>query len=311
MRVLVSGAVAYDRIMDFPGRFTDHIIPEKIHQLNVSFNVETYRQEFGGTAGNIAYNLAQLGAEPRLVARYGSDFEVYQEWLHKNTIALRWSKPAKLPTAAAHIITDRADNQITGFFPGAMGQSYGAFPPALFSGVQLGIVSPGNVTDMQKLPGALHNHRVLYFYDPGQTIPVLSAAALKAGLAHALGLFANDYELSMILNKTGLTLSQLRKKLGMVIVTKGEQGSTIYIGRQQHRIPIVKPKRVIDPTGAGDAYRAGFLVGLLRGYPIDTLGRYAATVASYAVERYGTQVHTMTGPSVRKRYRAAFRQSLP
>lgn len=306
MRVFVSGSLAYDRIMDYPGRFSDHILPDKIHQLSVSFNVATYRQSYGGTAGNIGYSLAQLGIEPRIVARYGHDFAPYQAWLRRCGVSLQYSKPDRSATAAAHMMTDRSDNQITGFFPGALVRPYGGFPRRVFAGVTLAIIAPGNLTDMERLPSALARNDVPYFYDPGQSTTALSRRALDRGLAAALGLFCNDYELDLILKKTRTSLDALRRQLGMVVVTKGERGSDIYAGGARYHIPIVRARRVVDPTGAGDAYRAGFIAGLLRGYTIPTIGRIAATVAVAAVEHYGTQEHRLNWPQVRLRYRRSF-----
>lgn len=306
MRVIVSGSLAYDRIMDFPGRFGDHILPKKIHQLNVSFNVATFRQEFGGTAGNIAYGLRCLGIEPRIIARSGNDFSSYRTWLVRHHIPISTIRTDALATAAAHIITDQDDNQITGFFPGALGRPYGLFSKSLFADVGLAIVSPGNLPDMDRLPMELHKRQVLYFFDPGQVTTALSKATLLRGIGGALGMFCNDYELALIVSKTSLPLAQLQKRLGFLIVTRGAAGSDIYAGGEHYRIPIVKPKRLTDPTGAGDAYRAGFIAGMLRGYSIETIGRFAATVAVHAVEQYGTQTYHMTSQSVRQRFHKAF-----
>ncbi|MBI5037110.1 MAG: carbohydrate kinase family protein [Candidatus Kerfeldbacteria bacterium] len=310
MRVIVSGSLAYDRIMDFPGHFGDHILPKKIHQLNVSFNVSTFRQEFGGTAGNIAYGLRLLGVEPRIIARSGSDFGAYRTWLSRHRISQATIRTDLQATAAAHIITDQDDNQITGFFPGALGRSYGSFPKSLFTDVGLAIISPGNLVDMDRLPRELHKHQVLYFFDPGQVTTALSKATLLQGISGALGMFCNDYELAMIVSKTSLPLPQLRKRLELLIVTRGGAGSDVYAGGEQYRIPIVKPRRLVDPTGAGDAYRAGFIAGLLRGYSIETIGRFAATVAVHAVEQYGTQTYRFTSTTIRQRFNQAFGHTL-
>ncbi|OGY47284.1 MAG: hypothetical protein A3J62_02625 [Candidatus Buchananbacteria bacterium RIFCSPHIGHO2_02_FULL_38_8] len=323
-KILVSGSIAYDRIMDFPGFFKDNILPQKIHILNVSFLVKNLRESFGGTAGNIAYNLALLGERPTILANVGAkDFSPYKKWLKNHKIDL--SQVRILPgqqTASAYIITDQADNQITGFFPGAMqianrksliaNRSYG-----------LAIVSPQNHMDMVRLPVVFKQKKIPYIFDPGQQVSSLSGVQLKSAITGSKVLVGNDYEINLVSKKTNWSVSQLVKKTEILVTTLGNKGSII---RQRdpsarlrvspspsfrtYKIPPAKPKNTSDPTGAGDAYRAGFIKGLLEGWPMAKVGRFAGLVAVYTVEKYGTQTHRFNWTDLEKRYRQNFKDKL-
>lgn len=297
--------------MDFGGRFEDHILPDKIHVLNVSFHVKTFRVSHGGTAGNIAYNLALLGEAPSVFAAYGDDFFSYATWLKKKRIDLSGSRRiTQLPTASAYIITDQSDNQITGFFSGAMDRSNGPISKSAFHNAAFGIVSPGNTIDMRRYPSSFRTEKLPYIYDPGQQIVVLNKNDLLKGLNGAHTFISNDYELSLILKKTGLSLPGLLKRVEFVVTTRGEKGSFIRTGKKRYIIPPAKPKNTSDPTGAGDAFRAGYIKGILEGYSMPKVGRLAAVVSVYTVEKYGTQTHRFTWVDIQKRYKQNFKSDL-
>jgi adenosine kinase len=307
MRILVSGSLAYDRIMDFPGRFQDHILPEKIHILNVCFMVNGLTERFGGTAGNIAYNLALLGEKPVILATCGRDFSPYQEWL--TTLGLPLEGIKEIPqefTAGAYITTDKSDNQITGFNPGAM-----KYPSEYhFDGVDpaaaLAIVAPGNLEDMLVYTRKYKSLKVRYIFDPGQSIPALGGNDLREMATGALALIVNDYELEMFRQKTGLTEAGIVQLTDALITTRGEAGSIILTAGGEAHIPATPARQVQDPTGAGDAYRAGLLKGLALGLDWPPAARLGAVLASFAVEQQGTQEHRVGLPDFRQRYTQNF-----
>jgi adenosine kinase len=307
MKILVSGSMAYDRIMDFPGKFEDHILPDKIHVLNVSFEVNGLKENFGGTAGNIAYSLSLLKEKPIPLAAVGVDFDRYRRWLKENNIDL--SGIRSIPdvfTAGAYITTDLSDNQITGFNPGAMKYT----SDYSFSNVDpldcLAIISPGNTDDMIHYCRKYKALGIPYIMDPGQQIPVLTGKRLNEMISGAYLLVSNDYELDMIKKAVGADTNDLLKLTPTLITTLGENGSVIVSVDGEKKIPAIKVKQVVDPTGAGDAYRAGLIKGLVMGGPIAEAARMGATCAAYAVECYGTQAHRFTLDEFRKRYAGSF-----
>ena len=309
MNILVCGSLVYDRIMDFPGRFSDHILPGKTHILNVSFALNGVRESFGGTAGNIVYNLALLGERPKVVGVAGSDFGQYKKWLEKNKINLEHIKIAPdCPTACAYIMTDKADNQITGFYPGSKIQP--PLPPLSGGQYALAIIAPDLVARMIEYVKIFKRMEIPYIFDPGQQITSLSARQLKWAISGAKALIGNDYEIQLILNKLKINFSRLEKLVEILVVTKGEKGSEIYFKGKKIKIPPAKPKSNLDPTGAGDAYRAGFIKGLAIGWSLEKCGRLAAVTAVYTVEKYGTQTHEFTWEGIRKRYEDNYRESL-
>jgi adenosine kinase len=303
MRLFVSGSLAYDRIMDFPGRFADHILPDKIHILNVCFMVNSLTERFGGTAGNIAYNLALLGEKPVILATWGKDSEPYQEWL--GSLDLPQTGIRLIPeefTAGAYITTDLADNQITGFNPGAMKhQSEYAFddPPLEET---MAIVAPGNLVDMLAYSRHYKEKGIPYIFDPGQSIPAWGPGDLSEMAAGALALIVNDYEQEMFRQKTGLDERGLLTLTGMVITTRGEEGSELLTRLGREHIPAARPRQVQDPTGAGDAFRAGLIKGMTLKLPWATCAYLGATMASFAVEQQGTQEHRVTLAEFWRRY---------
>ena len=290
MNIVVSGSLAYDRIMDFPGYFKDHIIPEKIHVLNVCFQVNDMKEKFGGTAGNIAYALTLMGQKPFISATIGRDYHRYFEWLMKNAISTEYIRTVEDEfTACAYITTDRADNQITGFHPGAMKFSSALDFDKLDPRETLIIVSPGNLEDMVKYPQMCKARGIPYIFDPGQSLPMLPAEELIQAIEGCRILISNDYELDLILCKTGMDKEAMLNRAGAVITTLGELGSRLFTPGCEKSIPPAKPETVKDPTGAGDAYRGGLISGLVQGLAIEQCAWMGSVCASFAVECYGTQ----------------------
>lgn len=307
MRIFISGSLAYDRIMDFPGRFVDHILPEKIHILNVCFMVNGLTERFGGTAGNIAYNLALLGERPLILATAGRDFGAYRQRLAQLGLPLTGIK--EIPqefTAGAYITTDLSDNQITGFNPGAMKYASEYRFDGLDPAAALAIVAPGNLEDMLVYTRFYKQVGVRYIFDPGQSIPAWESGELREMATGALALIVNDYELEMFRQKTGLDEVDLLEITPHLITTRGEQGSVVQTDKSREEIPAVPARQVLDPTGAGDAYRAGLLLGLVLGLSWAEAGRLGAVLASFCVEKQGTQEHRLAVPEFWERYAENF-----
>lgn len=310
MRILVSGSLAYDTIMDFPGYFKDHILPEKIHVLNVSFVVDSLLINYGGTAGNIAYSLALLGERPTVLASAGRDFDRYRTWLERHGIdTMHIASVAEEVTAVAHLITDQADNQLTAFYPGAMKRACGAEIAA--AGEEMfAIVAPGNKQDMLAYPETYRKRGIPFIFDPGQQIPALSADELIQGMEGAVAFISNDYELSLVLEKIGREEEALFDHVKTVVTTLGEKGSRIRTKEKTYEISAVKPSCVADPTGAGDAYRAALIKGLISKWPWDAAARFASAAASFVVEQHGTQTHKFTFEDVQQRHQAAYGRAI-
>lgn len=307
MSILLSGSVAFDHIMVFPGHFEDHILPDKIHILNVSFLVDSLDRLRGGVAGNLAYSLALLKQPCKIVATVGRDFDEYRAVLDAmgvDTSAIQVIEDEL--TASAFITTDRADNQITGFYPGAMSRAGELSLEPHVAGTEVAIVSPTDPKAMRRHTRELTEAGARYVYDPGQQIVSLSPAALREGIEGADTLVGNDYEFAMMVEKSGLTRAELERACPTVIVTFGELGSRVFHGGERIDIPAVRPRSVVDPTGAGDGYRAGYLAALRAGLPIDVAGRFAALAATYVVEVKGTQSHRYTIEEFSERFTRVF-----
>lgn len=295
MNIIVSGSLAYDRIMDFPGHFSDHILPEKIHVLNVCFQVNGIQEKFGGTAGNIAYSLTKMGYKPTICAAIGHDYRRYFDWLTANGISTdNISIIENEFTAGAYITTDQADNQITGFNPGAMKYPSSLDFDKLNPRETIVIVSPGNLQDMMNYPRACKARGIDCIFDPGQSLPMWEAKDLVEAVEGCRILIVNDYELDLIISKTGLNKKDLLKLTGTIITTLGELGSNVATPDGEIGIPVIKAARVEDPTGAGDSYRGGLISGLVRGLDIEQCARMGSVCASFAVECYGTQEYSFT-----------------
>jgi adenosine kinase len=307
VQVIVSGSLAYDRIMDFSGHFSDHIIPEKIHVLNICFQVNGMKEKFGGTAGNIAYALSLMGVKPEISASIGHDHHRYLNWLESNGISTQSIRVIDDDfTACAYITTDRADNQITGFNPGAMRCSSALDWGRLDPQETLVIISPGNLEDMIRYPQNCKGLGISYIFDPGQSLPMLASDDLTQAIDGSRMLICNDYELDLITQKTGLALEGLLQKTATIIVTLGESGSRIYDGQKATEIPAVAPDRVDDPTGAGDSYRGGLISGLVRGLDVEQSARLGSVCASFAIECYGTQEYRFSSEEFEARYRKCY-----
>lgn len=302
MNIVVSGSLAYDRIMVFPGYFADHILPEKIHVLNVCFQVNGMREEIGGTAGNIAYALKLMGQAPIISATIGRDCQRYFGWLGQNGISTEGIRVIEDEyTAGAFITTDQADNQITGFNPGAMKRSSCLGFDGLSGPDTLVIVAPGNLEDMVNYPRECRARGIRYIFDPGQSLPTWSPPDLLKAIDGSLVLISNDYELELIMSKTGSTRKQLLERTGAIVTTLGEQGSQVCTGAGETTIPTIEPRKVVDPTGAGDSYRGGLLTGLAQGLEITRCALMGSVCASFAVECYGTQAYAFTHDEFQER----------
>ena len=290
-KILVSGSLAYDRIMDFRGKFSDYIMADKIHALSVCFVIDKVKVNFGGTAGNIGYNLKLLGEEPIILSQAGKDFGEYKRWLVKNKISLDGVRILKNKnTASAHIITDRADNQITALHLETMAVASGINEKKVkkFNNIGLAIISPGNIKDMMDAARIYKKLNIPYIADPGQQIPVLSKRELEFLIKGAEVLIVNDYEEELTKKKLK---KQIRKLVNILIITYGAKGSVILNNNKKIKIKAVKPKKIVDPTGAGDAYRAGFMKGFIAGWDLRKCGELASRIAKYPLEYYGTQEH--------------------
>jgi adenosine kinase len=307
MPIYISGSVAYDRIMDFPGKFSDHILPEKIHVLNVCFNVNGIKEHFGGTAGNIAYGLALLGEQPIILAAAGKDFAPYHNWLEQHGITCRHIRIVEDElTSGAYITTDLADNQITGFNPGAM--KYPTYPDfeAAAPEDSIGIIAAGNLEDMTSYARIFRDLKIRYILDPGQSLNIWRASDLIEAITGSWIFISNDYELELTLKHTGLSKTALLEKTGVIVTTRGEAGSTVTTSQGDVLIPAVIPEQVMDPTGAGDAFRSGLIKGLMDDRGIVTSARMGSTVASFAVEVYGTQEYKFTDSQFQSRFERSF-----
>ena len=307
MSIYISGSLAYDRIMNFPDKFSNHILPDKLHILNVCFLVQDLEERFGGTAGNIAYSLALLEEKATVLATAGSDFERYQHWLNKHGIGQDGIVTVKdNPTASAYITTDYADNQITAFNPGAMNVATNGHFTRFDTQDGLAIVSPGNLEDMQKYPEIYREKKIPFIYDPGQNIPALSGDQLKSMIKGSRILIANDYELSMIMEATGLDKNGLLQLTSAIITTLGEEGCIVTEQSSEQKIPAVKVSDAQDPTGCGDAFRSGLIKGLRLGKDLAESAQLGATCASFCVQRKGTQEHHFTMDEFWQRHASTF-----
>ena len=303
MTALICGSLAYDTVMVFEGRFRDHILPDRLHVLNVSFLAPQMRRNFGGCAGNIAYNLKLLGGE-------GHDFAPYHAWLRDCGISADNIRTIDTEfTAQAYITTDLDNNQITAFHPGAMNHSH-ANAVGDANGIRIGIVSPDGRQGMLDHAAQFARAGIPFMFDPGQGLPMFDGAALTAFIAQASWVAVNDYEASLLCERTGRTLEQLAAEVRALIVTRGAEGSRIYANGRQLEIPAAKPRTLADPTGCGDAYRAGLLFGLQRGFDWETTGRIASLMGAIKMEHHGTQHHRLTQTEFRARFRDNF-GSLP
>ncbi len=309
MNVIVTGSIAYDYLMSFPGRFAEHILPDQIEHLSVSFLVDEMRRQRGGCAANIAYNLALLGERPRVMGTVGQDFGEYRAWLEQHGVdtSLIRDEP-DLFTASFFVSTDQDGNQIASFYTGAMARARNLSFHDLDAGqVNLVVISPNDPQAMVKYAAECQDLDVPYLYDPSQQIIRLSGDELRAGLAGCSILVVNEYEFEMLQEKTGLTPEEIRATPARAcVVTLGVEGSRIWAGEAIYDIPAVPPEQTDDPTGVGDAFRAGFIKGLSANLPWDVTGRMGALAATYVIEQPGSQSHHYTLAEFVARYREHF-----
>ena len=307
---LICGSVAFDTIMVFQDRFKNHILPDKIHMLNVSFLVPQMRREFGGCAGNIAYNLKLLGDRGLPMATVGRDFGLYAEWMKKNGVPTDHVRVIDSEhTAQGFVTTDLDDNQIWAFHPGAMQMSHHN-NVADANGVAIGIVAPDGRDGMIQHAAQFAAAGVPFIFDPGQGLPMFNGEELRAFIKQATWVAVNDYEWQLVQEKTKLSAQEIAAQVEALIVTRGAEGSVIYAKGREIAIPTAKPTQVVDPTGRGDAYRAGLLHGLLHGLDWETTGRIASLLGAIKIETRGTQNHSFTAAQFEQRFHASFGRAL-
>jgi adenosine kinase len=305
-RILICGSIAYDNIMVFPGRFREQILPEQIHILNVSFLVPELRREFGGCAGNIAYNLKGLGSDALVMGTVGDDSLLYFERLKRLGIGLDCVRQVpRTLTAQAFITTDLDDNQITAFHPGAMNHSHDN-KITRDLGAGLAIVAPDGKEGMLQHARELADLGIPFMFDPGQGLPMFSGKELLAFIEQASYVAVNDYEGRMLEERTGRKLENLAPKLKALILTRGAEGSVIYANGDRLDIPCAKAKAVVDPTGCGDAYRAGLLYGIASGFDWQKTGRLASLMGAIKVASRGGQNHAVNRDEIRSLFRSNF-----
>lgn len=304
MKIVITGSIAYDYLMSFPGRFADSFLDGKTHTISLSFLVDSMKRQRGGTAPNIAYTVALLGGKPKVMATAGQDFGDYRDWLEK--IGVDTSAIVEIPDdfcASFFVNTDRDNNQIASFYTGAMAHAATLTFQKYAADANLAIISPND-------PGAMHAYidqckalGIRYIYDPSQQTARLNGEELLHGVDGCYLLTTNEYEFHLIQERTGLSEAQILARVGGLLVTKGAEGAELTVDGEQYLIPTFPPERIVEPTGAGDAFRAGLMRGMQLGVPWDVAGRMGALAASYVLEQLGTQNHTFTAQEFVARYR--------
>jgi len=310
MSALICGSVAFDTVMVFDGRFKDHILADRIHVLNVAFLVPALRRNFGGCAGNIAFNLKLLGGEGRAMATVGSDFGPYEAWMRANGLALDCIEQLDTEyTPQAYITTDLDSNQITAFHPGAMMFAHKNRVPD-DAGISIGVVAPENRDGMVQHCEQFAAAGIPVLFDPGQGLPMFDGADLRKFIGEATWIAVNDYEGSLLAERTGQSLEQIATQVEALIVTRGGEGSRIHADGKVHEIPTARVGALADPTGCGDAYRAGLLYGLQNGLDWPTTGRIASLMGAIKIEQHGTQNHRFGRADFEARFRESFGREL-
>ena len=306
MTILVTGSIAYDTIMVFPDRFRNHLLPDQLHILNVCFLTPEMRREYGGTAGNIGYNLRLLGDQPLLMATVGEDIDPYLARLRKMGIGIeQLRRVAGQFTAQGFITTDLDNNQITNFHPGAMNYSHeNHVSPGL--GARLAIIGPDGKQGMQQHARECAEHGVPFLFDPGQGLPMFSGAELEEFLRLADFVAVNDYEGKLLEEKTGRKLEEIARRVKALVYTQGARGSIIFAAGQRHDIPCVEAESVVDPTGCGDAYRAGLLHGILHGWDWPSTGKLGSVMGALKIAHRGGQNHAPSQAEIQSRFQRAF-----
>ncbi|HFE32355.1 MAG TPA: carbohydrate kinase family protein [Gammaproteobacteria bacterium] len=310
MSALICGSYAYDTIMVFHDKFKNHILPDKVHMLNVSFLVPDMRREYGGCAGNIAYNLKLLGGDPLPMATVGSDFDLYANWMDRCGIPRTHIKVyTSTFTGQAFITTDEDDNQITAFHPGAMSLSH-ENKVSDAEGASIGIVSPDGRDGMIEHAEQFAEAGIPFIFDPGQGMPMFNGDDLLRFTEQATWITLNDYEAQLFEERTGLSPHEIAERVEALIITRGGEGSHIYTAQHRIDIPAAAVATLSDPTGCGDAYRAGLLYGLMNDMDWETTGRIASLLGAIKIEKHGTQNHQFTRDEFDQRFQEAFGRSL-
>ncbi|MBL8141603.1 MAG: carbohydrate kinase family protein [Acidobacteria bacterium] len=311
MRIIVTGSIAYDYLMSFPGSFAEHILPEHLSHISLSFLVDSMDKRRGGCAPNIAYTLALLGERPVLMATAGQDFPEYRQWLEAHGVdtSLVREIPGKF-SASFFCSSDRDNNQIASFYTGAMANA-GELSFADAGPCDLAIISPNDPGAMVKYAQECRRLGIKYIYDPGQQCARSSGEELREGIVGAHMLICNDYEYELIRQKTGLEAATMLQQSAAVIVTRGERGSTIWTSDAEYAIAAVPPVREADPTGVGDAFRAGFLRGLALGADFQVSAQIGSVAAAFVLEQTGAQSHTFSWAEFSRRYEQHFGATLP
>ncbi|PKL71998.1 carbohydrate kinase family protein [Candidatus Kuenenbacteria bacterium HGW-Kuenenbacteria-1] len=302
MSILIVGSLAYDYVMDFPDSFKNHIMPKQLHILNVSFAVDKIEKNFGGCAGNIAYNVKLLGEEPIIFSSLGADAQDYLSHFKKYKIKNKYINISKQKnTASVYIITDKKDNQISAFYSGALKETTNKSINKIKEKIKLALISPTYKDNMIKYARECYENKILFVFDPGQQITEFKKKELQEMISKAKFVIGNDYEIKLMQKKTKWNISKMLNKTEVIIITLEEKGSKIITQNETINIDSCLLKKIEDPTGAGDAYRAGFFTAYIEGKDLKICGKYASLVAKYAIENYGTQNHFFTRKEIDKK----------
>jgi adenosine kinase len=308
MTIVVTGSIAYDYLMSFPGRFTEHILPEKLQSISLSFLVDSMVRVRGGVAANIAYTMKLLGADPVILGTVGQDFGDYRRWLDEQ--GLRTDQIVEIPdefTASFFVSTDQDQNQIANFYTGAMAHARNiSLRERGLTEAEVVIISPNDPQAMLNYALECREAGIPFAYDPSQQIARLSGEDLRASIPGAAFLMVNEYEAAITQEKTGWSLYRLRSEVGVLVITEGKSGSVIYQGEEEIRIPVAEPGQIAEPTGAGDGYRAGFFAAWSKGLPLEVCGRVGALCSTYVLEQIGTSSHRFTLEEFIQRYETNF-----
>jgi adenosine kinase len=307
-RVLVTGSLAFDFILSFPGKFQDHILADKLHMINLSFLVDKVTKQRGGVAGNIAYTMSLLGERSRILAAAGHDFEDYSKFLTDNNVIVEDIKlVSDEMTATCFITTDRKHNQITGFYTGAMGKASELSVKDSLKGADYVIVSPDDPEAMKRHCKEAKEAGSTLIYDPSFQVIAMDGEFLWEGAKGAKALILNDYEFSVFSDKTGKSIEELHEEIEVLVITLGEEGSRILArGQDEIRVKAVKTEEAVDPTGCGDSYRGGFMTGLVNGCTLAECGQLGSVASVFVVEQYGTQKHAYSKSEFAERYKANY-----
>lgn len=307
MNLVLTGSIAFDYLMTFPGKFKDHILPDQLDRISLSFLVDSMVRQRGGIAANIAYTLGLLGENPTIMATVGEDFEDYRQWLDRHGVDTSGIKTIPgLFTASFFVNTDEMNAQIASFYGGAMARADELHFEQLERKPDLAVISPTEPKAMVQYVAECRELEIPYFYDPSQQIIRLEASDLLEGIEGCLALLANDYELGLIVEKTGLDLETIGQYANFIIITRGEHGIDLYTGADFLTIAAIPPKQMVDPTGVGDAFRGGFLKGYLHGLPLERCGQMGILAATYCLENQGTQAHHFDLQTFISRFREHF-----